>query len=791
MFQRQKDLEAEMVSLGIKRFREENRKARKGKHESTTPAGIQFLRKGVEKVEKELKGLMDKYNKGVPTKYPKDAIQRLFELPTDVTAFLALKACVNHLSTPAKLVKVSTEIGAFLEDEARFRYFQKVNPALFGVVTRDLTKRTTNYRKQKRVLVHSEKKANLGWKNWLPGNKVRLGQMLTELVCITTKLFEIRQHTEDSQKRRTIFWLEATAESLKWVEKKNSICELYNPVKLPCLIPPRKWKSVYSGGYYTYTGLNFIKTMDSSYLDMINLRKPKEVFQAVNIVQETAWRVNKEVFEVMDTLFNSKASSKVIPEFFERTMPIPYPKKGTKEEQVEWKRLATHMYSDNVKRKTKRIQFSQLMWTARKFKNEKMFYFPHTVDFRGRLYANTAFLNPQGEDSARGLLEFSVGKPMGDSGKPWLDVHLANCYGYDKVSLEERVEWVEHHRDSIIMTGSDPLDYKWWMDADKPWQFLRACLEYVKVDKDPEYVSHLPITVDGSCNGLQHFSAMLKDEKGGKSVNLLPSDEPQDVYEIVTQAVIKRVEADPESIIQAGDINRALIKRPVMTTPYGATLYGMRDQLHEEYKKQLDKGVEFPTIKKDEDLWKYCKYQAHHIYSAIGETVVSAREGMRWLQDAAKIMSKTDKPIYWTLPTGFIVKQKYMKPVVKEVKTILNGKLASLFSAHHMADKMDKVRQANGIAPNFVHSLDACHLMKTVLASYMDIQSFAVVHDSFGTHACDMETLSENLRKTFIELYSEDVLAKFAQEQSEKLPDLPRYGTLNIEDVANAEFFFS
>ena len=118
MFQRQKDLEAEMVSLGIKRFREENRKARKGKHESTTPAGIQFLRKGVEKVEKELKGLMDKYNKGVPTKYPKDAIQRLFELPTDVTAFLALKACVNHLSTPAKLVKVSTEIGAFLEDEA-------------------------------------------------------------------------------------------------------------------------------------------------------------------------------------------------------------------------------------------------------------------------------------------------------------------------------------------------------------------------------------------------------------------------------------------------------------------------------------------------------------------------------------------------------------------------------------------------------------------------------------------------------------------------------------------------
>ena len=51
MLQRQKDLEAEMVALGIKRFREENRQAKKGKHESTTPAGIQFLRKGGGKIE--------------------------------------------------------------------------------------------------------------------------------------------------------------------------------------------------------------------------------------------------------------------------------------------------------------------------------------------------------------------------------------------------------------------------------------------------------------------------------------------------------------------------------------------------------------------------------------------------------------------------------------------------------------------------------------------------------------------------------------------------------------------
>jgi len=94
--------------------------------------------------------------------------------------------------------------------------------------------------------------------------------------------------------------------------------------------------------------------------------------------------------------------------------------------------------------------------------------------------------------------------------------------------------------------------------------------------------------------------------------------------------------------------------------------------------------------------------------------------------------------------------------------------------------------------------MDACHLMKTVNLSYTDIQSFSVVHDSFGTHACDMEILSENLRTTFIEIYKEDVLKKFAEEQSaapsickNTFPKIPKYGKLNIKEVKDAEFFFS
>lgn len=42
-----------------------------------------------------------------------------------------------------------------------------------------------------------------------------------------------------------------------------------------------------------------------------------------------------------------------------------------------------------------------------------------------------------------------------------------------------------------------------------------------------EYVSHLPVHQDGSCNGLQHYAALGRDKIGAISVNLAPSKAPQ------------------------------------------------------------------------------------------------------------------------------------------------------------------------------------------------------------------------------------------------------------------------
>ena len=133
---------------------------------------------------------------------------------------------------------------------------------------------------------------------------------------------------------------------------------------------------------------------------------------------------------------------------------------------------------------------------------------------------------------------------------------------------------------------------KWWVESDEPWQTLACCMEIRDAlnSGDPEsYVSHYPIHQDGSCNGLQHYAALGRDQAGAESVNLAPSEVPQDVYSAVAALVEKQRQKDAEAgskIAQTleGFIKRKVIKQTVMTTVYGVTRYGARHQIARQLK---------------------------------------------------------------------------------------------------------------------------------------------------------------------------------------------------------------
>jgi DNA-directed RNA polymerase len=227
--------------------------------------------------------------------------------------------------------------------------------------------------------------------------------------------------------------------------------------------------------------------------------------------------------------------------------------------------------------------------------------------------------------------------------------------------------------------------------------------------------------------------------------------------------------------------------------PYGGTQQSCRDYIRIAA-KETGKADLFGT---EADLFEACNYLASKMWEAIGETVVAARDAMGWLQKVSQVVSKEDKPINWTAPSGFKVLQAYPNVRERTVKTSIAGMVVKLNLSEDLPT-IDKRRQSQGISPNFVHSLDAASLTFTVDAAVAcGLESFAMIHDSYGTLAADTDTLRDCLRQAFAQMYQFDVLQSFAAEiqaglpAGVKLPDLPKKGTLDINQVLQSDFFFA
>ena len=109
---------------------------------------------------------------------------------------------------------------------------------------------------------------------------------------------------------------------------------------------------------------------------------------------------------------------------------------------------------------------------------------------------------------------------------------------------------------------------------------MAACIELAAAwHAGPSYITHLPISFDGSCSGVQHLAMMMRDEDVGRLVNLTASDEPQDIYQVITDCVLGRLKVEAAAGNERAKwwlgtqlIDRKLIKRPAMTFAYSVTV---------------------------------------------------------------------------------------------------------------------------------------------------------------------------------------------------------------------------
>lgn len=664
-------------------------------------------------------------------------------------------------------------------------------------------------------------------KRWTRMEAQAFTACLIDIVSQSTPYFNIAEGN-----KKNMLVVEASNELIeKWQKSEINLIEHAYKV-CPTIIPPRPWTAYNEGGYYgdLQNSSNLLRLHDArtffgkQYLKKLAQVELSKVRSAINAIQETPWKINIPVLEVMEAIVEQGGGKAGLPYFDEEPRPCVLSAEPTQEELEHYKDVMPAWYKSETRRKSQALRALSNIKMARQFAKYEKIYFPCNMDFRGRVYPIPSF-SFQGDDLNKSLILFADVPPCHTTKDiEWLAIHGANLAGVDKVSYADRIQWVKDNEKDILASAEDPLGHLWWSQQDEPCQMLSWCFEWkrwkdyeAEHDGSPEgFVSGIPIAMDGTCSGLQHFSAILRDPIGGYAVNLVPGDKPHDIYALVADKVNVRLKEDsvkgtPDETTEDGrvrygtktlsqiwmsfGVNRKVTKRPTMTLAYGAKEYGFREQILADTIEPdiIDNGD--ASVFNKYNKWQASVYMAKIIWEAVGQTVVKACEGMSWLQSCARQVTKKGNVVTWVTPMGLPVQQSYMKLDVKTVQIRCAGKRIRLYGCEPTGN-VDSKAQASGIAPNFIHSMDAAHLQLTVLnAKKEGINHFAMIHDSYGSPVSQAETMARVVRQSFVDIYTDnDVLENFRNDlqilSDKELPPVPSKDTLDIQQVLQSDYIF-
>lgn len=791
---KQTDLDREMISLGQERYWKTILRAQQQELETYGTASKYLLSQSIDRLEKEL----HKWIKNAQTSAGrKHRVLPYFELlSTELVCALACRTVLDGISQRRSLTNIAIKIGQHLEDEHRFGKVKENYPEHWNDIEGRM-KSTKGYQAKIKFLTRTAKHRGIPIPRWNKGDATAIGLVLVELMRISTGLIEIKTITNVFNKSHTI--VEPTQDLLDWLKKSHAQHEILTPVYMPTVVSPKPWTSIYDGGYPNEIVRRrpLVKTYNTNVLEELNNCEMPEVYSSVNTMQNTRFGINDDVYQVMKYFWETNNDHGVLPRSNDIEMPV-FPE-GDDEAIKLWKRQARDIHIINQADRSKRLQLAKVLFLADKFVDETL-HFPLQLDWRGRSYCLPNYLHYQGADFSKGLLRFREGKEIqNEDHVHWLGIHTANCWGLDKNPFKDRLDWVFSNRQLFKSIYNDPLGNNEWTKAAEPWQFLASALELAEFFENGYGTrTRVPVAQDASNQGLQLYSILLRDQQGCLATNVLPSDRPKDLYQLVADKCIERLKTSDDPMAKIWlkfGVDRKVAKRPTMCVPYSLSRHSCKEYVTDWFFEEVKIGdrdnLFYPQF------YKPCNFLSNFVWDAIDDVVTGAKVGMQWLQDVTKVCLKNGITPRWITPDGFIVNQKYSKQASKEIKTSI-GDTIRRHRINYSTGQISNRKNVNGICPNYIHSLDKALLFRTVnIASANGVNEFAMVHDSYATNAVDSGILATTLRQATVDIFSDCQLSIFkSQIESQlpvgvELPDVPKLGDFDIRCVMDSDYYFA
>lgn len=249
------------------------------------------------------------------------------------------------------------------------------------------------------------------------------------------------------------------------------------------------------------------------------------------------------------------------------------------------------------------------------------------------------------------------------TGYAYLMIDIANQMGHDKLSFEDRIEWVKSNMAELESLADS---------ADKKPLYIKAVMALRKA-QNHQPTGHL-VGFDATCSGLQIMSTLTGCVAGATATGLV-ENKRADAYTACTDLMNKILKEDGLSV----NVTRKQAKQALMTMLYGSV------------KKPIELfGEGTPELK--------AFYQAAYILSP---------GSYKLLEDLKKSWQPYKTFHSWQLPDGFNARVKVMEKIEGQAKNRIQ--VEELDGASFTYIWYENNGQQRGISniANAVHSVDA------------------------------------------------------------------------------------